>query len=55
MSQDPLDAAKHWVDDEVGLESLLTSNSSLGYPLGSMAHPSMDSGGDGNAPSAGQE
>jgi hypothetical protein len=33
VSQDPLDAAKHGVDDEVGFESLSMSHSSLGYPL----------------------
>jgi hypothetical protein len=33
VSQNPLDAAKHGVDDEVRLESLLASNSSPGYHL----------------------
>jgi hypothetical protein len=33
VSQDPLDAAEHGMDDEVGLEVLLTSNFSTGYPL----------------------
>jgi hypothetical protein len=28
VSQDPLDASEHGMDDEVGLEALLTSNSS---------------------------
>jgi hypothetical protein len=33
VSQDPLDAAEHVMDDEVGLEVLLVSNFSTGYPL----------------------
>jgi hypothetical protein len=33
VSQDRLDAAEHGIDDEVGFEALLTSNSSTGYPL----------------------
>jgi hypothetical protein len=33
VSQDPLDAAEHGMDDEVGLEALLASNSSIEYPL----------------------
>jgi hypothetical protein len=33
VSQDLLDAAKYGVDYDVGLESLLASNSSLGYHL----------------------
>jgi hypothetical protein len=33
VSQDPLDAARHMVGDEVGLESLLAFKSSPGYPL----------------------
>jgi hypothetical protein len=31
VSKDPLNTAEHGVDDEVGLESLLASNSSTGY------------------------